>query len=189
MRRRDRRCSRLDLVPGHHLRPYCSWRDLCLYPLPRSARLCTHSEAHANPVRVLQINITSYEIAYVAAPQRMKGLVFALVLFMSALSSALALIITPTFKVRPLPPFSLFSSGSSTDCSTNLSATATRTPTSSGPLSELRAQTSPLPSASGSSSERWTMRELPPPLSVRIDPSRALSDPRIRRRAFRSRSS
>ncbi|EEB98598.1 hypothetical protein MPER_01868, partial [Moniliophthora perniciosa FA553] len=43
------------------------------------------------------INYTSYEIAITMAPRRMKSLVFAIVLFMAALSSALVLIISPTF--------------------------------------------------------------------------------------------
>ena len=44
--------------------------------------------------------VTSYELAYTLAPQRMKGLVFAINLFMSALSSAIVEIISPA--VRPL---------------------------------------------------------------------------------------
>jgi dipeptide/tripeptide permease len=43
------------------------------------------------------INVTSYEIAYTRAPQRMKGVVFAIVLFMSAVSSAITLAISPSF--------------------------------------------------------------------------------------------
>ncbi|ESK96849.1 mfs peptide [Moniliophthora roreri MCA 2997] len=43
------------------------------------------------------INYTSYEIAITMAPRRMKSLVFAIVLFMAALSSALVLIVSPTF--------------------------------------------------------------------------------------------
>ncbi|KAL0573278.1 hypothetical protein V5O48_008685 [Marasmius crinis-equi] len=44
------------------------------------------------------INFTSYEIAITLAPKRLKSFVFAIVLFMAALSSALVLIIAPTFK-------------------------------------------------------------------------------------------
>ncbi|KAG7092358.1 hypothetical protein E1B28_008718 [Marasmius oreades] len=44
------------------------------------------------------INFTSYEIAITMAPRRLKSLVFAIVLFMAALSSALVLIVSPTFK-------------------------------------------------------------------------------------------
>ncbi|KAK7043587.1 hypothetical protein VNI00_008198 [Paramarasmius palmivorus] len=43
------------------------------------------------------INYTSYEIAITMAPRRMKSLVFGIVLFMAALSSALVLIVSPTF--------------------------------------------------------------------------------------------
>ncbi|KAJ7778770.1 hypothetical protein DFH07DRAFT_795911 [Mycena maculata] len=42
------------------------------------------------------LNMTSYEIAYNRAPQRMKGAVFAIALFMSALS-AIILIVPPSF--------------------------------------------------------------------------------------------
>ncbi|KAF9264783.1 hypothetical protein L218DRAFT_957974 [Marasmius fiardii PR-910] len=44
------------------------------------------------------INFTSYEIAITMAPRRLKSVVFAIVLFMAALSSALVLIVSPTFK-------------------------------------------------------------------------------------------
>lgn len=46
----------------------------------------------------LFVSVTAFEVAYTRAPQRMKGLVYALVLFSSALSSALVLIISPSFK-------------------------------------------------------------------------------------------
>jgi POT family proton-dependent oligopeptide transporter len=44
----------------------------------------------------LFVNVTSYEIAYTRAPQNMRGLVYALCLFSSALSSALTEIINAT---------------------------------------------------------------------------------------------
>ncbi|KAJ6630247.1 PTR2-domain-containing protein [Mycena sp. CBHHK59/15] len=59
------------------------WVQIPLYSLPALAEIF--------------INVTSYEIAYTRAPQRMKGVVFAIVLFMSALSSAITLIISPSF--------------------------------------------------------------------------------------------
>lgn len=46
----------------------------------------------------LLVSVTCFEMAYTRAPQRMKGLVYALVLAMSALSSALVLIVSPSFK-------------------------------------------------------------------------------------------
>ncbi|KAF5377967.1 hypothetical protein D9615_006700 [Tricholomella constricta] len=68
---------------GTTVSPLSVWAQLPLYVLPATAEL--------------MVNITCYEIAYTRAPQRMKGLVFALVLFMSSLSSALVLIISPSF--------------------------------------------------------------------------------------------
>jgi POT family proton-dependent oligopeptide transporter len=44
----------------------------------------------------LFVNVTSYEIAYTKAPQNMRGLVYALCLFSSALSSALTEIVNAT---------------------------------------------------------------------------------------------
>ncbi|KAG6830565.1 hypothetical protein H0H92_016016 [Tricholoma furcatifolium] len=61
----------------------CVWAQVPLYALPATSELL--------------VNITSYEIAYTRAPQRMKGLIFAIVLFMNSLSSALVLIISPSF--------------------------------------------------------------------------------------------
>ncbi|KAG6853088.1 hypothetical protein C0991_006982 [Blastosporella zonata] len=68
---------------GTTVSPLSVWAQLPLYALPATSELLTI--------------ITSYEIAYTRAPQRMKGLVFAIVLFMSSLSSALVLIISPSF--------------------------------------------------------------------------------------------
>ena len=41
------------------------------------------------------VNVTSYELAYTRAPARMKGLIYAAVLFTSAISSAITLILNP----------------------------------------------------------------------------------------------
>ncbi|KAG5646026.1 hypothetical protein DXG03_004628 [Asterophora parasitica] len=68
---------------GTTVSPLTVWAQLPLYVLPATAELF--------------VSITCYEIAYTRAPQRMKGLVFAVVLFMNSLSSALVLIITPSF--------------------------------------------------------------------------------------------
>lgn len=68
---------------GTTVSPLSVWTQLPLYVLPATAELF--------------VNITCYEIAYTRAPQRMKGLIFAIVLFMSSLSSALVLIISPSF--------------------------------------------------------------------------------------------
>lgn len=68
---------------GTTVSPLSVWSQLPLYVLPATAELL--------------INITCYEIAYTRAPQRMKGLIFAIVLFMNSLSSALVLIISPSF--------------------------------------------------------------------------------------------
>nr|GAT56475.1 PTR2-domain-containing protein [Mycena chlorophos] len=68
---------------GTGVSPISVWVQIPLYSLPAMAELF--------------INVTSYEIAYTRAPQRMKGVVFAIVLFMSALSSAIVLIVSPSF--------------------------------------------------------------------------------------------
>ncbi|RDB14757.1 Peptide transporter PTR2 [Hypsizygus marmoreus] len=68
---------------GTTVSPLSVWAQLPLYCLPATGELL--------------VNITSYEIAYTRAPQRMKGLIFAIVLFMNSLSSALVLIISPSF--------------------------------------------------------------------------------------------
>ncbi|EJT97854.1 PTR2-domain-containing protein [Dacryopinax primogenitus] len=57
------------------------WAQVPLYSLPAIGELF--------------VNVTSYEIAYTRAPARMKGLVYAMVLFTSALSSALTEIVNP----------------------------------------------------------------------------------------------
>jgi len=61
--------------------PISLWWQVPLYSLPAIGELF--------------VNVTSYEIAYTRAPARMKGLVYASVLFSSALSSALLEIINP----------------------------------------------------------------------------------------------
>ncbi|KAJ7266315.1 PTR2-domain-containing protein [Mycena rebaudengoi] len=66
---------------GTGVSPISIWVQIPLYSLPALAEIF--------------INVTSYEIAYTRAPQRMKGVVFAIVLFMSALSYAVALILSP----------------------------------------------------------------------------------------------
>ncbi|KAJ7184518.1 PTR2-domain-containing protein [Mycena filopes] len=63
--------------------PISIWVQIPLYSLPALGEIF--------------INVTSYEIAYTRAPQRMKGVVFAIVLFMSALSAAITLAISPSF--------------------------------------------------------------------------------------------
>jgi len=68
---------------GTGVSPISIWTQIPLYSLPALAEIF--------------INVTSYEIAYTRAPQRMKGVVFAVVLFMTALSSALTLIVSPSF--------------------------------------------------------------------------------------------
>ncbi|KAJ6606181.1 PTR2-domain-containing protein [Mycena vulgaris] len=68
---------------GTGVSPISVWVQIPLYSLPALAEIL--------------INVTSYEIAYTRAPQRMKGVIFAIVLFMSALSSAITLIISPSF--------------------------------------------------------------------------------------------
>ncbi|KAL7415368.1 POT family-domain-containing protein [Mrakia frigida] len=57
------------------------WAQIPLYSLPALGEIF--------------VNVTSYEIAYTRAPARMKGLVYAAVLFTTALSSALTLIVNP----------------------------------------------------------------------------------------------
>jgi POT family proton-dependent oligopeptide transporter len=57
------------------------WTQIPLYALPALGEIF--------------VNVTSYEIAYTRAPARMKGLVYAAVLFTTALSSALTLIVNP----------------------------------------------------------------------------------------------
>ncbi|KAJ7590839.1 PTR2-domain-containing protein [Mycena floridula] len=73
-----------DCSIGTGVSPISVWVQIPLYSLPGIAEIL--------------INVTSYEIAYTRAPQRLKGLVFAIVLFMSALSSAITLIVSPSFK-------------------------------------------------------------------------------------------
>ncbi|KAG6815898.1 hypothetical protein H0H87_010377 [Tephrocybe sp. NHM501043] len=68
---------------GTTVSPISVWAQLPLYALPATSELL--------------VIITCYEIAYTRAPQRMKGLVLGIVLFMSSLSSALVLIISPSF--------------------------------------------------------------------------------------------
>ncbi|KAF8916498.1 POT family-domain-containing protein [Mucidula mucida] len=60
--------------------PVSLWWQIPLYTLPA--------------VGEIFVNVTSYEIAYTRAPARMKGLVYSMVLFTSALSSALSLALT-----------------------------------------------------------------------------------------------
>ncbi|KAJ7697938.1 hypothetical protein B0H14DRAFT_3655087 [Mycena olivaceomarginata] len=61
-----------DCSIGTGVSPISVWVQIPLYSLPALAEIF--------------INVTSYEIAYTRAPQRMKGVVFAIVLFMSAIS-------------------------------------------------------------------------------------------------------
>jgi dipeptide/tripeptide permease len=72
-----------------------------LYSLPALAEVCylfNACDPYAQTIRPqIFINVTAYEIAYTRAPQRMKGVVFAIVLFMSAISSAITLAISPSF--------------------------------------------------------------------------------------------
>ena len=71
--------------------PISVWAQIPLFVLPAAGEVFA--------------NVTSYELAYTLAPQRMKGLVFAIVLFMSALSSAIVEIISPSVSnLRPSPP-------------------------------------------------------------------------------------
>jgi dipeptide/tripeptide permease len=56
----------------------------------------------------LFVNVTSYEMAYARAPPNMKAAVFSICLFMSALSSALAEILTPFTEDPKLVVSSLF---------------------------------------------------------------------------------
>ncbi|KAJ7891313.1 PTR2-domain-containing protein [Mycena olivaceomarginata] len=72
-----------DCSIGTGVSPISVWVQIPLYSLPALAEIF--------------INVTSYEIAYTRAPQRMKGVVFAIVLFMSAISSAITLAISPSF--------------------------------------------------------------------------------------------
>ncbi|KAJ7144956.1 PTR2-domain-containing protein [Mycena crocata] len=72
-----------DCSIGTGVSPISIWVQIPLYSLPAIAEIL--------------VNVTSYEIAYTRAPQRMKGVVFAIVLFMSALSAAVTLIISPSF--------------------------------------------------------------------------------------------
>jgi len=57
------------------------WTQIPLYSLPALGEIF--------------VNVTSYEIAYTRAPARMKGLIYAAVLFTTALSSALTEIVNP----------------------------------------------------------------------------------------------
>ncbi|KAL7409979.1 PTR2-domain-containing protein [Mrakia frigida] len=68
---------------GTTVSPLRIWLQVPLFVIPAAAEIF--------------INITMYEVSYTRAPQRMKGLVFAIVLFMSAISAAITLIITPAF--------------------------------------------------------------------------------------------
>ncbi|KAF9464099.1 POT family-domain-containing protein [Collybia nuda] len=68
---------------GTTVSPLSIWIQMPLYTLPAIGELL--------------VILTSYELAYTRAPQQMKGLVFSLVLFMGALSSALTLIVSPFF--------------------------------------------------------------------------------------------
>jgi len=61
--------------------PISLWAQIPLYALPAIGEIF--------------VNVTSYEIAYTRAPARMKGLVYAAVLFTTALSSALTEIVNP----------------------------------------------------------------------------------------------
>ncbi|KAF7298451.1 PTR2-domain-containing protein [Mycena kentingensis (nom. inval.)] len=68
---------------GTGVSPITIWVQIPLYALPAIAEIL--------------VNVTSYEIAYTRAPQRMKGVIFAIVLFMSAISAAITLAISPSF--------------------------------------------------------------------------------------------
>ncbi|KAK7035909.1 PTR2-domain-containing protein [Favolaschia claudopus] len=68
---------------GTGVSPISIWVQIPLYSLPALAEIF--------------VNVTSYEIAYTRAPQRMKGVIFAIVLFMSAISYAITLAISPSF--------------------------------------------------------------------------------------------
>ncbi|KZT25987.1 hypothetical protein NEOLEDRAFT_1241513 [Neolentinus lepideus HHB14362 ss-1] len=60
------------------------WAQVPLYWLP--------------PMGGIMINVTAYEIAYTRSPARMKGIVLAVILLMSAFSSAIVEICSPAFK-------------------------------------------------------------------------------------------
>ncbi|KZT25988.1 PTR2-domain-containing protein [Neolentinus lepideus HHB14362 ss-1] len=60
------------------------WTQVPLYWLP--------------PMGGIMINVTAYEIAYTRSPARMKGIVMAIILLMSAFSSAIVEICSPAFK-------------------------------------------------------------------------------------------
>ncbi|KAF8073997.1 PTR2-domain-containing protein [Lyophyllum atratum] len=68
---------------GTTVSPLTVWAQIPLYVLPAVAELF--------------VIISCYEMAYTRAPQRMKALTFSLVLFTGSLSSALTLIISPSF--------------------------------------------------------------------------------------------
>jgi len=78
----------------YHTSPCGFQASSCLEPSPIS--LWWQIPIYSLPaIGELFVNVTSYEIAYTRAPARMKGLVYACVLFASALSSALLEIINP----------------------------------------------------------------------------------------------
>ncbi|KAH8922803.1 PTR2-domain-containing protein, partial [Atractiella rhizophila] len=64
--------------------PISLWAQIPLYSIPAIAELF--------------VNVTSYEIAYTRAPAKMKGLVYGICLFSSALSSAFLQIVNPFMK-------------------------------------------------------------------------------------------
>ncbi|KAJ7494404.1 hypothetical protein B0H11DRAFT_1631032, partial [Mycena galericulata] len=73
-----------DCSTGTRVSPISVWVQIPLYALPALAEvLCTFPG--------------SYEVAYTRAPQRKKGVVFAIVLSMTALSSATTPIVSPSF--------------------------------------------------------------------------------------------
>ncbi|KAJ6546896.1 PTR2-domain-containing protein [Mycena capillaripes] len=72
-----------DCSIGRGVSPISVWVQIPMYSLPALAEIFVY--------------VTSLEIAYTRAPQRMKGVVFALVYFMSAISSAITLAISPLF--------------------------------------------------------------------------------------------
>ncbi|EPQ51346.1 PTR2-domain-containing protein [Gloeophyllum trabeum ATCC 11539] len=69
---------------GTGVSPIRVWAQVPLYWLP--------------PMGGILINVTAYEIAYTRSPARMKGIVMAMILLMSAFSSALVEICSPAFK-------------------------------------------------------------------------------------------
>ncbi|TFK50328.1 PTR2-domain-containing protein [Heliocybe sulcata] len=69
---------------GTGVSPITVWSQVPLYWLP--------------PMGGILINVTAYEIAYTRSPARMKGIVMALILLMSAFSSAIVEICSPAFK-------------------------------------------------------------------------------------------